>query len=545
MKEVFKLLLIISLLTLASCESKRGESTAARPVSISIVHDNDLGISEWLKSAAESFKAEAAPSFKGSNIEIVLSQEATATSIDELASGKEKADAILLPNSGFSEVIRGKIKNLGAAVSSCKDLIGSPYVAIIPKRQAANLTALLGRTVLDSDQSVVSVKLKELGQLLSKSQYGYTHPARSARGQFGLLLSIASLSKDVSPGNMQWVLPKEDSILLQKHLEWYAPSDALLVKRIASQNSSLSKNIFSELNIGLISERQLQSHQLLKNDFTVLMPSDSTIWETHSLCISEADWVNPLKKSILMKFQEYLASETNLEKAKERGFISVFEKEPVKPDEAETQTPDNKSMPKPIKFSASKTELLGNFVAEHMKPYSISFAMDTSASMSPETIAQLREFATKLINAGPSTAKVDLIRFSSDVEIIGNRETNRNTLDNRLTALTASGGSSIYDTIAKQYELQSKNQVSDTRRVALIVTDGSDKNSQKSVEELIDIVTDLERSKGFVSLHLVLVSPAGVDQEPLKKIVDAANGSLYEVEPERLLELLGEIEQSL
>ena len=61
----------------------------------------------------------------------------------------------------------------------------------------------------------------------------------------------------------------------------------------------------------------------LKSSLVILTPSDGTIWETHTLCISEADWVSPIKKSILLKFQEFLASPPMLTKAKAQGFQAV------------------------------------------------------------------------------------------------------------------------------------------------------------------------------------------------------------------------------
>lgn len=532
---LFKFLLfslsICALSFLNSCKSEDAATTnenTARPIGISILHDNDLAVAEWLNSSIEPFKKEVAGLFPNTEINLQLFQESTANSIQQLANGKLKMDAVLLPHYGFSDIINEQLENLGSALSSCKELIGSPYVAILPLSQASRLQEVLSRPVLKPNNQTIDVSLTELSEILQKSLYGYAHPGRSARGQFSLLLSLAAASPQYFENKASWQNAVESVEKLQKHLEWYSPSDSQLIKRLATQNKNSNNK---ELSLGLIPLRQLELRSEFKNSLAVLMPSDGTIWETHSLCISSADWVSPIKKSILTKYQNHLSSVNSLNKATKLGFLKA--------------DASSELVPKALKLSSAKSELSRDTSKALQKPFALAIAIDSSASVQSESLSQIRDFVMRINSTSAESSKIDFLRFSSDVQVLGDRKSLNNSLDSVLSKLIPAGGSSIYDTIAKQYEILSQYDLANHRRVALIITDGNDKNSNRSLEDIVDIVKDSSRSKGFVSLQMVVISPSQADLAPLNKIVEAANGALYQTEAEGLPQLLAEIQGSL
>lgn len=526
-----RLSLAIACTLLPSCQSEQAQHNVTRNVSISILHDNDIALAEWLNSAIAPFQKVAASAFPGNNIQLSLDQESTSFALDDIAIGRKKSDAVLLPHPGFAQIINSKVRNLGARVSQCRALIGSPYVAVLPKEQTQLLSSVLGRAIPDLSEAQISINLAELQQLFKNSLFGYSHPRRSARGQFSMLLSLAAVSPGFFDASDPWSGASKKLVDLQQYLEWYAPSDTQLLKRLSQRNQkgfSGSEGMFS---LGLISARQLQTRKELKESLAVLMPSDRTIWELHSLCISEADWVSPLKKAILNKFQDFLGSSVMMESARERGFVPAAE--------GSTLTPPA------IQFSTAKSELSVESVRSIEKPFAVALALDTSATMRSDSLAQIRDFAQRLLIDSPADNQVSLLRFSADVEVLGDRKTPRQLLLNKLANLRPGGGSSIYDTISKQYEILSRLPVAAHRRIALLITDGNDKNSERSVEDIASLVSEPERSNGFVSLHVLVVSPEQTDLAPLKKIIEAAGGTLYQSEPERAAELLGEIQESL
>lgn len=534
MRKILSYLSLLFLLVVMSCQSKDHESnnqTYLRPVSISILHDQDSDVSEWLKSSSEEFLNIIGSEIKGVRVSFSFIGRESNEALNNLADGKEKADAILVPHPEFANLASAKTKGLGATISSCKNIISSPIVAILPRTQAPELSSRLGRLINESESDEIHLTMNEISKVISNSRYSQRHPLQSAEGKLSLLFSISSFSEKARMDSFK--LPESDKERLQQNLQWYSSSNLDLLEHIASGNTSSEVAAKKLFEVALLSKRHLSVSAEAREKVIALQPSDFSLLEVQSLCISDADWVSPLKRSIIARLQEHLRSPTSIEKAKLRGFGGF------------TSESQGESTIKAVGTSADikASMLTTEFTKEYLKPYSLSLAIDTSSSIGVESLAHLREFTMKLYDSKPYN--LDILRFSSEVEVIGDLGTARQTIQEQLTNLSPSGGSSVYDALAKQLELLASRANSKSRQSVLLVTDGNDKTSLIAVDELIKLITDYKANHGMLSLSIILLSPSGADAEPLQKISKAANGKIYPIEPAKLALLLATIESSL
>lgn len=547
----FKLFLITLAALSASCQDNSDSdqqislAPAKRSINISIVHDNDLKLEKWLLKGLESFKSQN----KNDDINFNTISRSVSEAVEEIANGTIKSDAVILPHKEFSALINSRIVNLGSKVGSCQDLIGSNYISVIPAVYLQRASEILNRNLQSATDSnnapaegqnsalnKIEVSLSEFNKLLLNSRFGFVHPARSARGSFALLLTIASSSPSFfteNDGNKSiWESTLSEASNLKKNFEWYAPSDSLILKRLKIQNSNIVTN--QAIPLGIMSERQLSDSPGLMDDLRVIKISDYSLQEIHSLCISEADWVTDRKKIILRELQKYLISDKALEFAKESGFSL-------------SSSTDNSHI-KNIKIIHPEVTLKKDLASFFNKQRAFSIAIDSSASMSPRDLEIARNFALKILDSYPQ--HTDLLTFSSDITYWNEKYNNIVDLKNEFNRIGPSGGSSIYDSIYRQYRNLERFDDKNFSRDVLIITDGGDKNSIRKLQDLISLVSsnisaNSSQRSAFTSLHIIGINNGSGELDNLKSVAEAAVGNFYEVSSDSLPKLLTELESFL
>ncbi len=541
-KALVGILALLCLLLMVSCNDKASENpissdAAVRTINISIVHDNDLKLEQWLQKTIDAFQQKHA---RHEHLNFKLQAASMTNAIDEIADGRLKPDAVILPHKGFSSLINSKVVNLGARVGDCQDLISSPYVAVAPAAyldQIRNI-ATITPSKSDSDSKIASpeynLSMDELNKVLRHSNFGFVNPARSTRGSFALLLTIASASPSFFDNSTDdkpdWEQALQAAKSLKSNFEWYAPSDALILKRLVSQNSDIpGQSIISAgalIPLGLMSEKQLGSESY--KDLIVLKTTDYSLRETHSLCISQADWVTDQKSFILHDLQKFMTSDPAIESARQMGFTDSTERK--------------------IEIASPEILLQKSLASLYDKKKAISIAIDTSASMSQRDLDISRDFALRFLNKS-SDDQLDLLTFSSDVTFWNEKSGNQADIREKLRKVSPSGGSSIYDALVRQYRGLEKYNKNDFSKVAIIITDGGDKNSAKTLQDVLHLSGSSSNGDsqkiGFVSLHIIAIDNESGELKSLHEISEAAAGNFYQIKSDSLPNLLAELEELL
>jgi Mg-chelatase subunit ChlD len=534
--DMLRIIIFICLFTVLGCKNEEPSQpppidNSKKIITLNIIYDNDLSLGQWFSSIVTEYQDARNQVDSKQQIKINLQQRSISVALEEIADGRIKADAVLLPDPGFARIIDLNIRNLGAGVRDCKTLIESPYVAVIPRSYAEIVANTLAVSIDPATTETVVLPLAKIAELLRISRFGLVHPKRSARGNFGLIFAINSVAPQFSSGQITWEEALNSAAPLKENFDWFAPSDIQLLRRLKLANASSSREI--PIPLGIVSERQLKLDPLLTNEVIAIKATEQIVKEKHSLCISSADWVNPQKDHLLKELQSVLATEASITRAIASGFTAA------------TSTAEDTT------FAIKSPEVLlsANLANFFDKERALAVAIDTSASMEQKDLDVLRNFALDL-TAKLKPEDLDILTFSSDISVLTESNNNANLIKDSLLALKPSGGSAIYDAVFKQYKMLQSPDRNNKRKIALLISDGGDKNSLRKIQDLINMarasgVNTSETYNNFVSLHVVGINNGSGELDNLKLLAEAAAGSYYEVTSDSLAELFMEIESLL
>ena len=131
------------------------------------------------------------------------------------------------------------------------------------------------------------------------------------------------------------------------------------------------------------------------------------------------------------------------------------------------------SKPLPVVYSAEEP---------NGRPASVMITIDTSGSMQSKLLSVHAEFE-KLLGSLNSCDDVGLIAFSGRAFVLQKLTMDHHLIVQRLTLLHAMGPTSLYDAIHSSAELLEHGMYPD--HVLIVVTDGKDNTSGKSVDDVI------------------------------------------------------------
>ena len=108
-------------------------------------------------------------------------------------------------------------------------------------------------------------------------------------------------------------------------------------------------------------------------------------------------------------------------------------------------------------------------------PIDMIVSLDTSASVAGEMLEQLKSgVSSALTTLGPKD-RAALLTFSSEVRLVQDWSGDVKTLDGSVKALTAGGGTSLWDSVFTALTLLEPNP--DVRRLCMVFSDGDDTSS--------------------------------------------------------------------
>ena len=152
---------------------------------------------------------------------------------------------------------------------------------------------------------------------------------------------------------------------------------------------------------------------------------------------------------------------------------------------------------------------------------SVALVMDYSESMSPEDTTALEEAATVFVSQMPNGNRGAIIKFSGEVSVVQPFTDERKLLTDAIRndyEVNSDKGTVLYDSIYETVKIMSDEQ---GNKAIIVLTDGDDSDSDKSLEELI----------GFANRQRAAIHTIGLGEElnadVLKQISKATGGSSY------------------
>jgi len=166
----------------------------------------------------------------------------------------------------------------------------------------------------------------------------------------------------------------------------------------------------------------------------------------------------------------------------------------------------------------------------------VSLILDNSSSMEGSLLNAAKQAARSMIESQPSNARTSLISFNSVIDTYF--EVSPQTLLPYIDAMTASGGTSLYDAMLVALEQIPEG---DTQRNTLILlTDGEDTSSSAKLE---DVKIELEK-RPLVQIYAIYL--AGASKSELKNLAHSSNGGkVIDASSVTLLDVFGEVGEDL
>ncbi|HEY6547301.1 MAG TPA: VWA domain-containing protein, partial [Vicinamibacteria bacterium] len=152
-----------------------------------------------------------------------------------------------------------------------------------------------------------------------------------------------------------------------------------------------------------------------------------------------------------------------------------------------------------VVFENGKRQEVSHFSAGKV-PVSLGIVLDSSGSMTPEKMAAARAAINRLVfELLDAEDELFFMRFSSEPRLMQDWTSDRHAIARAVERVVPSGGTAIYDAIARALPLAAEGQ--HRKKAVLVISDGNDTSSDASVGQLRNLIRDSE----------VLVYALGVD----------------------------------
>jgi Ca-activated chloride channel family protein len=269
-----------------------------------------------------------------------------------------------------------------------------------------------------------------------------------------------------------------------------------------------------------------------------LYPPEGTFYSDNPFIVLDAPWVSSAERAAAGRFQEFLTERIDPARAARSGFRPAdLEQEPVAPVSRENgvdpaQPERVLGLPEPRVLDRIKRAW-----REDRKPASVLLVVDTSGSMADEErLARAKEGLDTFFEQVGRQDAVGLTIFSDRIQplipigpFIENRQEIRRTVSN----LIADGGTAVWDATTEGFEQVRAVADQDHISAVVVLTDGEDTDSSRSVEEVVETVRAQGDSSAQVRVFTIAYSAgAGGAAEGLEAIAQASGGQPYEGDTE-------------
>ena len=265
-----------------------------------------------------------------------------------------------------------------------------------------------------------------------------------------------------------------------------------------------------------------------------IYPEEGTFYSDNPFIVLDGEWVTADQREGAEAFQRFLAEEITAEVAARAGFRPAdLDADPVAPITASNgvdpaQPERVLGLPEPRVLA-----LLKDAWREDRKPANVLLVLDTSGSMGDENRLENAKdgLLTFLAETAPQD-RVGLTIFSDQIQAlipVGPFQQNRARLEQTIGRLIPEGGTAVYDATSAGFEAVRELAGDDTDRInaVVVLTDGEDTDSSKSVEDLIAEL-DQGDSENRVRVFTIAYSAGAAGAaESLEKIAAASGGNSY------------------
>jgi Ca-activated chloride channel family protein len=277
-----------------------------------------------------------------------------------------------------------------------------------------------------------------------------------------------------------------------------------------------------------------------RDKLVAIYPEEGTFDSDSPFFTLEAPWVSAEQAAGAKAFQKYLAEEITPEVAAKSGFRPADrETAPVAPitvaNGADPKQPERVlALPEPRVLAAIKAAW-----RRDRKPANILLVLDTSGSMNAAGRLKQAKAGLEVFFRGVEPQdSVGLTIFSDQIQPLiapAPLSKNRGELRERVRNLIAEGGTAFYDATVESFDAVREQKATDRINAVVLLTDGDDTDSQRTVDEVVEHLEAQGDSANRVRVFTIAYSSeASGAREQLKRIAAASGGLAYEGKTENI-----------
>jgi Ca-activated chloride channel family protein len=184
-------------------------------------------------------------------------------------------------------------------------------------------------------------------------------------------------------------------------------------------------------------------------------------------------------------------------------------------------------------YEDGKRQKIETFIAPSKLPLNIAVLMDTSNSVKLKLPFE-KDAAEDFVATVTTYRRKDQVSFTtfdSDVELHQDFTDNQELLIRAIRKVKAGGYTRIYDAIYRMIEEKLANLTSEARRIIVVLSDGEDTASERSLKDAIEMAQRYDvtifgiSTKNFKGTGSGLVENA--DDKELRRLCEATGGQIF------------------
>ena len=375
-------------------------------------------------------------------------------------------------------------------------------------------------------------------------RFGHTHPGYSNSGMIAVLAEYyASVGKtrDLDPADI--ALPKSADFVraIEGSVVHYGRSTGFFYNSLADHGPAyLSAAVLYE-NL-VVASAMTASTKPLPFPLVSIYPKEGTQWADHPYAILDAPWVGPEERDAATKLKAYLLSRPIQERAMQKyGFRPALTDVPLgapidaahgaDPKEPQTllATPNLRTL-RAVLDGWNQTK----------RGVDVVVVFDRSGSMAGDRVTAAREGLVTFLGALKPTDRVQLMTFNATLDEPTPEAPPADVVDT-VRGIFADGGTALYDAVLKARDLAVAGAKGDKKRIhaVVVLTDGEDRDSHISFEELIDKLGSAEQGSA------VRIFTIGYGEEAnaqiLGTIATKSGAAYYHGDPKNIQAIYDEI----
>jgi len=524
----------------------------AGSVQVSIIYGSEK--KEWLEPLVKEFNAARNKTASGAVITVEAVPMGSIESVRGIIEGTLQPTVWSPASSVYIPVANAewrKIHSSDLVTGTPKDLVLSPVVIAMwrPMAQAlgwpdkeigwADVAALA-----TSEEGWSAYGHPEWGRF----QFGHTHPAYSNSGIVSIIAEAyagAGKQRGLTLDDLQKEDVKQFMAAVEKSVIHYGTSTGFFGDRMFERGPSyLSAAVLYE-NLIVAQESKRLTGQSSQVPVVAIYPKEGTFWSNHPYAVVNASWVTDDQREAAHLFEAFLLDKPQQLRALEYGFRPADPSIPLTaPLDAEHGV--DISQPQTI-LEVPNAAVIDGIQAlwrETKKPVDLVVVMDISGSMRGDKITTARASLMQFVEKLDDKDRLQIMLFSSDISILTPLsplgEKRQRVLDS-VSGIFEQGDTRLYDaTLAAYLSLLAEGDP-DHIRAIVVLTDGRDTHSEKTLDEVMAQIVDSAGEGGSAIKVFTIAFGDGADTGVMMRIAEPTGGKQYNSSPENIQKIYDEI----